>query len=449
VRRRGCCACPPLRVPVLVLGALAGALSGWAVPAPSRALAADAGGAGVAAGGYALSAAFRDALARDARVQAAEGRVAQARERLEEVKSGRRPSFTMTGNGGYAYNRNDARVLSVYEGRSLRAGLRISQNLYSFGRLRGRLRQAEAEISETEYAAGEVRQEVLAEVAQSFAEQSFRERMLERRRSFEELVGQLERSARERVEHGTLDRTELHDILRRLHRARAERIEAASHYRVARARLARLTGADRETLAPASLARLEAAAPPALEEALALAQRESPALARARQRLEAARGELAFREAELRPALNLESNTSTGRVDDIETFDIEGGINLSVPLYEGGLRRSQRRHARLAVETARRELAAERERIEVEVQAHWDLLESLALASRELEAAVADTAKVVELTRGKLDAGRATFVQHIEARQSALDAEFDLLDSRLRLEATRIALLRLLAALGA
>ena len=259
------CVRPPLRVPVLVL--VLGALSGWAVPAPSRALEADAGG-GAEAGGYALSAAFRDALARDARVQAAEGRVAQARERLEEVKSGRRPSFTMTGNGGYAYNRNDARVLSVYEGRSLRAGLRISQNLYSFGRLRGRLRQAEAEIAETEYAAGEVRQEVLAEVAQSFAEQSFRERILERRRSFEELVGQLERSARERVGHGTLDRTELHEILRRLHRARAERIEAASHYRVARARLARLTGADRETLAATSLARLEAAAPPALEEAL-------------------------------------------------------------------------------------------------------------------------------------------------------------------------------------
>jgi len=311
------------------------------------------------------------------------------------------------------------------------------------------LRQGEAAFAETGYAAGEGRQQVLADVAQSFAEQSCRERILERGRSFEELVGQLERSARERVGHGTLDRTELHEILRRLHRARAERIEAASHYRVARARLARLTGADRETLAATSLARLEAAAPPALEEALAQAERESPALARARQRLEAARGELAFRKAELRPALNLESNTSTGRVCDIETFDSEGGINLSVPLYEGGLKRSRRRHARLAVETARRELTAERERIEVEVQAHWDLLESLSLALRELEAAIADAGQVVELTRSKLDAGRATFVQHIEARQSVLDAEFDLLDNRLRLETARIALLRILAALGA
>ena len=56
--------------------------------------------------------------------------------------------------------------------------------------------------------------------------------------------------------------------------------------------------------------------------------------------------------------------------------------------------------------------------------------------------------EVVELTGDKLDVGRATFVEHIEARQDALDVEYELLNSRLRLEETRIALLQILAQLN-
>ena len=400
------------------------------------------------AGAYTLPQAFLDTLARDARVQAAENRVAEARERLEEVNSGRRPSLSLSGNTGYAYNRNQARVTAIYEGHSSRGGLQFNQDLYTFGRVKGRQQRAEAEIAEAEYALEEVRQEVLAEVARSFSEQLFRKRIYESRRAFEELLGELEDTARRRIELGTLDRTELFEVLRRLHQARAQRIEASSRYRVARAQLARLTGADHDDLAPTSLAGLEVATPASLEYALNQAESKSPSLARARMRLEAAEGELAFRKAELWPVLSLEVNASTGNVGQIDTRDIVGGVNLSVPVYEGGLKRSQLRSARLAVETARRELTAEREQVEIDVRSNWDLLEGLIRSLHEFEAAVADMEEVVELTGNKLDVRRATFVQHIEARQSALDVEFDMLDSRLRLEETRIALLRILAQLN-
>ena len=77
-------------------------------------------------------------------------------------------------------------------------------------------------------------------------------------------------------------------MLRRLHQARAQRIEAHSRYRVARAQLARLTGLDHESLAPTSLAGLELATPADLEYALNQAENQSPSLLRARMRLEAA-----------------------------------------------------------------------------------------------------------------------------------------------------------------
>ena len=92
-------------------------------------------------------------------------------------------------------------------------------------------------------------------------------------------------------------------------------------------------------------------------------------------RLEAAEGELDFRKAELWPTLSLEVNASAGHVGPINTRDIVGGVNLSVPMYEGGLKRSQLRGARLAVETARRELSAEREQVDINVRSNWDLLQ--------------------------------------------------------------------------
>ena len=400
------------------------------------------------AGPYALSQAFLDTVERDARIQAAQNRVAEARERLVEANSLRRPSLTVSGNTGYSHNQSEARFTQVYEGHSYRGRLQLNQNLYTFGRLAGRQRRAEAEIAEAEYAFEQMRQEVLAEVARAFSEQLFRERIYESRRDFEKLLGDLEDTARRRIELGTLDRTELFEVLRRLHQARAQRIEAHSRYRVARAQLARLTGLDHESLAPTSLAGLELATPANLEYALNQAENQSPSLLRARMRLEAAEGELDYREAELWPTLSLEVNASAGHVGPIDTRDIVGGVNLSMPMYEGGAKRSQMRGARLAVETARRELSAEREQVDIDVRSNWDLLQGLIQSLEEFEAAVADMDEVVELTGNKLDVGRATFVEHIEARQDALDVEFELLNSRLTLEETRIELLRILAGLN-
>ena len=153
-------------------------------------------------GEYTLSQAFLDTVERDARIHAAQNRVAEARERLTEANSLRRPSLTVSGIGGYSHNRSEARFTRVYEGESYRGRLNFNQNLYTFGRLAGRQRRAEAEIAEAEYALEQTRQEVLAEAARAFSEQLFRERIYQSRRDFEKLLGDLEDTARNRIELG-------------------------------------------------------------------------------------------------------------------------------------------------------------------------------------------------------------------------------------------------------
>ena len=404
-------------------------------------------GAAAAVSAYTLSQAFADALARDVRVQAAQGRVRQAQESRAEVLGERWPTLSATGNAGWSYDRNEARSIVTYEGRSVHGGLQLSQNLHTFGRLDGRLRRAGAEIAEAEHMALAVRHDVLAEVARSFVEQVVYGQILDRRLAFEMLVGDLERLARERVDLGTLDRTELHEIRRRHLQARAERIAAGSHARTSSMRLARLTGAYREDLDAGSLADLAAAVPTSLDEALARAERESPTLAQARARVEAVEGELAFRKADLLPSLTLEISAGSGRVVDIESFDVAGSVQLRIPLYEGGRKGARLAVARSAVATARHGATAERELAGIQVRSGWETIGSLQRAQEQYQAAIAEAQTVVDLTRIKLDAGRATYVHYIEARRAVLEAEFDHLDNRLALDISRIELLRTLGAL--
>ena len=265
--------------------------------------------------------------------------------------------------------------------------------------------------------------------------------------TFEELTATLEASARERLALNAGDRTEVHELARRRHRAMAARLEAGARYRTARTRLARLTGTDHAAVAGESLDVLLAALPPSLDATLAQAVRQSPVLAQARARLATAEAELAVRRAEFWPTLGVEVQARTGQVSAIDIFNVGSGLTLDMPLYEGGLLRAQVQTARAALATARWELEAEQERVETEARAQWEMVESLALAVQDFGWAVEEARAAATLIRDKLAAGRATVVDEVDARHAVLRAEHDVLDGRLRLAGTRIDLLRLLAAL--
>lgn len=393
-----------------------------------------------AAAPYTLAQAFDDALARDPRIAAAESRVAEAREGLTEARSAWRPALVAEGDAGYAYSRNDLRPVPLYRGRSAQGGLRLAQSIPAFGRMQGRLRTAAAGIAEAEASAQMTRQDVLAETARHFVGQLYRMRAAERWRAFEALVRTLEQAALERVALGAVDRTEWHQIRVRLHRIRASRLREEAQLRVERMRLAQLTGAERAALAPSGGELAVPSASP--EDALALAESNSPALARARQRAAAAQAEAVYREADLRPSLALTVDVTARTVGGVDIFDMGGGVRITVPLYEGGAKRSQLRTARLAAERARQELAAERERVEIAVRAAWEELANLFEIQADFENAVAEAQIMVELAEEKLEAGRATYVHYADARQVEVEAAIASLDNKMTIEDARIELLR-------
>ena len=396
---------------------------------------------------YTLNEALRDALQRDPRIRAAGSRVQEAGEEFAQARSLRYPTVNLTGGRGYGYNRNQARSLGIYEGDSRRSGLEVRQTFYSFGRIGAREREASAMIAAAEFDADDTRQSVMSDVAVAYAKQVYNRGILNRRIEFESLVEEQEGSVREQLAVGKSDLTQVHEVLRYLHQARAQRIEADTAYRRAQYELARLTGGIRENLDAKGLSGLERGAPDTLAAAKAGGLEGAPVAGKARQNLAVAKSRLDFQSAELWPSLELKLGGSDGYVGEIKTRDADAQLVLRMPIFEGGKKFSQRRKARYAVEAAEYDLDADLEQLELNIIVSWNLVDGLAQACVELERSLGDASEIVAIVERKLLVGRGTVLDKLEAEEIVADSDVTLLEKRMELAQARVGLLRTLGTL--
>ena len=404
--------------------------------------------AGLGDAPYSLEQALRDALQRDPRIRAAGSRVQEAGEEFAEARSLRFPTVNLTGGGGWGYNRNEARSIGIYEGDSRTSGLDVSQTLFSFGRIGAREREASARIAAANFDADDTRQSVMTDVAVAYAEQVYNRRILNRRIEFEQLVEQQESSVRELLALGRSDQTQVHEVLRYLHQARAERIEAETAYQRAQFELARLTGAIRENLDAEGLDGLQRGLPPSLEAARQRGLEGAPIAGKARQSLVIAKSRMDFQRAELWPQLELKLGGADGYVGDIRTRDADAQLMLRMPLFDGGKKFALLRKARYAREAAEYDLDADLEQLELNITVSWNLVDGLARACLELERAVDDAAEIVSIVEEKLKVGRGTILDQLEAEEIVANTDVTLLEKRMELAQARTGLLRTIGALS-
>ena len=397
---------------------------------------------------YTLTEALRDALERDPRIRAAGSRVQEAGEEFAEARSLRFPNVSLTGGRGYGYNRNEARNIGIYEGDSRTSGLQVTQTIYSFGRIGAREREASAMIAAAGFDAEDVRQSVQSDVAVAYAEQIYSRRILNRRIEFENLVAEQEDSVREQLALGKSDQTQVHEVLRYLHQARAERIEADTAYRRAQFELARLTGAIRENLDAEGMAELQRAQPETLAAARIRGLEGAPIAGKARQNLVVARSRMDFQRSELWPQLELKLGGSDGYVGEIQTRDADAQLMLRMPIFEGGRKFARLRKSRYAMEAAEYDLDADLEQLELNITVSWNLVNGLAQACEELELSLEDAAEIVSIVEEKLLMGRGTVLDQLEAEEIVAQTDVTLLEKRMELAQARVGLLRILGTLS-
>ena len=397
---------------------------------------------------YTLNQALRDALTRDPRIRAAGSRLQEAGEEFAEARSLRFPNVSFTGGRGYGYNRNEARNIGIYEGGSRTSGLQVTQTVFSFGRIGAREREASALIAAAGFDAEDVRQSVQSDVVVAYAEQIYTRQILNRRIEFESLVAEQEDSVREQLALGKSDQTQLHEVLRYLHEARAQRIEAETAYRRAQFELARLSGAIRENLDAKGLSGLERAQPESLEAARGRGLEGAPIAGKARQSLVVARSQMEYQRSELWPLLELKLGGSDGYVGEIQTRDADAQLMLRMPIFEGGRKFARLRKSRYAMEAAEYDLDADLEQLELNITVSWNLVNGLARACEELQLSLEDAREIVSIVEQRLLVGRGTVLDQLEAEEIVAQTDVTLLEKRMELAQARVALLRTLGTLS-
>ena len=246
-------------------------------------------------------------------------------------------------------------------------GISLSQTLYSGGRIAHGINAAEAGVLQGRENLRNVEQQVLANVIQAYVDvQRDMEILRIRQENLQVLRRQLD-EASARFEVGEITRTDVAQAEARLAQSDADLAAAQAQLSVSRAAYAAVVGQAPTDLAP----------PPPLpgvpndfDAALDVGLVENPALRAAEYSLVAAEARVARARAEYLPTARL--SASYGASDDLSNFDLtdrqslSATASISVPLFTGGLNRSQvvqaleeANAAQINVEGARREVLRE------------------------------------------------------------------------------------------
>lgn len=304
------------------------------------------------------------------------------------------------------------------------ASVRSSTLLFGSGRVLASTRQARAQIASAVALYQEAVQNVALEFTQAYAETIFsREALAAQQESLANLEEQV-RFAQANQREGFLTRTDVAQAEARVAQARAELARARARVNEAVQLYARVVGHPPGELQPPPA--LEGL-PPNIDDALAYAGDEHPALVAAAAEVAGANAAVDLAASNGRLRLFLESTNSTfdaigGANDFSQEFESAVSVRVYVPLFSGGANRSRVRQQRYVRDASRYSLTDTQRRISQRVNVAWSDLSSARVrleASRtRLEAA--DLAN--RGTRREQQFGQRSMIDVLNQEQERLSA---------------------------
>jgi protease secretion system outer membrane protein len=390
-----------------------------------------------------LAQAWEAALARDPQLRAARASTEGSRERIAQARGQLLPQVSASaqrsrnelhsdtpGLGGAPVSQHD-----FYTSRN--ETLTLRQPLFR-PVLTAQLRQARAVVANAEAVLEQEEQRLLMRLAQSYLETLQAEEQLRLVQVQKAAVtGQLE-AARKGFAAGSGTRTDIDEAQARLDLNTAQELEARQNVEFTQRQLALMVGQPVTGVAPVAVERLPLSAPqPAqLEDWLARAEQASPELRAVVAQAEAAREEVQKARAGHYPTLDALAQHSRSDSENPTRIDSryrqkQIGLQLNVPIYQGGQVQSQVRQALAEVE--RLEAVLEGTRLDLSSRVHREfrgVTEGIARI-RALEQAVRSAEQLALSSRRSQQAGSRTVLDILNAEQQLGTARRDLAQARL------------------
>ncbi len=314
--------------------------------------------------------------------------------------------------------------------------LRLTQPVYNSALFAG-LRQARAEVRRAEAQFAAAKQDLIVRVAEAYIAVLRALDNVELNAAQKAANGRQLESVEGRLEAGLATLTDVNQARARYEGDVAGEIEAENNLRDARQGLSELTGSE-----ITNVARLDREAPlvqpdpPDVGKWVATALSQNLRLAADRESVEIAREEVKRQRAGRLPTLDLvgtytdseDSGSVTG--PGVETKTTEIGLQLTVPIYQGGSLSAQAREAAYRYDAAQQDLEQQRRGVERATRAAYLGVVGGVSRIRALRQSVIAAQSTVEAKREGFEAGINTNIEVLDAQRDLFLAATDFLRAR-------------------
>lgn len=397
-----------------------------------------------------LSAAFEQALTQDNAFAAAQKRALASRESVPMARSALLPSLSAYATSARVHRQTPG-MLGMVEREYTQDshGLQLRQSLINIDRvLRLEMARKESEIGGYELELA--RQDLIRRVIEAYFTLLLAQEQVSLSQAELKAIEAQKHQAEKMREGGIATLTDVHEAQARFDRARAQEIEARNALQISRRAMAKIIGEAPGEVLPLG-ARAQYRPPEPLEpEAwvdLALAQAFE---VRFRQTaFERMQSNYRRAQSQHLPTLDMvasyskSSNTDQGHSTD---KNARIGVELSIPLYQGGRVMAEAREAAHRRDQAEEEWLLARRHAELEATTGYSELTNALARIQALEQAVRSGETALKAAEISFSVAYRTFVDVLNAQQLLYRSRFDLL--RARFDYIK-ALVRLNAAVGA
>jgi protease secretion system outer membrane protein len=408
-----------------------------------------------------LSEAYRLAYERDATVRASRAATEAGREKLPQARAQFFPNISASSSRF----RNDLNQTqpnfigqqtsteSFYESRN--DTIQLRQPIYRPA-LTANYRQAEALVAAANASQEKDEQLLVMRVTQAYFEALQAEEQLRLIDATKAAYAAQVDAATKAFKGGIGTRTDIEDAQARYDLSIAQELEAKQAIEITRRQLQVIISQPPGKLAPMDIGKMGLTGPvPAnIDSWIALAEDTSPEILNAKAQVAASREEVTKAKAGHLPTLDAiatASRSSSENVTNINSRYIQKqiGLQLQVPIFQGGYVNSLEREALANLEQAEQKLEELRRDLGVRVHKEFQGMDDGVLKVRALEQAVRSAEQLVISSRRSFEAGARTRIDILNAESQAGQARRDLSQARLAYMLSRVRLKALTGGLKA
>ena len=356
-------------------------------------------------------------------------------ENVPQALSGYRPQIIASLSAGLASVRNllpDNTVQSATL-KPWTIGVTVTQNLFNGFKTANSVRVAEAQTLSGREALRNVGQGVLLDAVTAYMNVLANQALVDSQKLAVSFYQETQSVTQRRLNAGDVTPTDVAQAEARLSRANSDLNTAQVALAISQATFAQVIGSPPDKLAP--VPPIDRLLPHSLDEALATADHDHPAILAAGYDVDVAESTIHVAESSLFPQLNVQGNVSRNVQTDTTlgtTKTDEASVlgQLNVPIYDGGLAASQTRQAKELAVQSRLVLDQIRNQTKTAVVSAWATSEGakIGVTASESEVHAADVA--LQGVRREADGGQRTTVDVLNAQQDLMSARARLIQAQ-------------------